>query len=82
MFNVAETDDSNSMAQPGSQGPSFARLNHFAFEYPTLEELFELHARLADAARQWRDGCRVDRLVPARRVTKPSAERWLTIADD
>jgi catechol-2,3-dioxygenase len=48
LFNVAETDDSNSMAQPGSRGPSLARLNHFAFEYPTLAILFEAHARLAD----------------------------------
>jgi catechol-2,3-dioxygenase len=49
LFNVAQTDDSHSMAQPGSQGPSVARLNHFAFEHPTLEKLFETHVRLADA---------------------------------
>ena len=48
MFNVAETNDSNSMAQPGSRGPSVARLNHFAFEYPTLEKLFATHTRLAE----------------------------------
>ena len=49
LFNVAETDDSNSVAQPGSKGPSVARLNHFAFEHPTLAKLFEAHVRLADA---------------------------------
>jgi catechol-2,3-dioxygenase len=50
LFNVAETDRSGSMAQPGSQGPSVARLNHFAFEYPTLHKLFDAHAHLADLA--------------------------------
>ena len=47
MFNVAKTDESASMAMPGSDAGSVARLNHFAFEYPTLEELLETHVRLA-----------------------------------
>jgi catechol-2,3-dioxygenase len=50
MFNVAETDDSASMAQPGSDTGSVARLNHFAFEYPTLAGLFETHVRLAGSS--------------------------------
>jgi len=50
MFNVAKTDESVSMAQPGSDIGSVARLNHFAFEYPTLAGLFETHARLAESS--------------------------------
>jgi len=50
MFNVAKTDESASMAQPGTDTGTVARLNHFAFEYPTLKELFDTHARLADSS--------------------------------
>jgi catechol-2,3-dioxygenase len=48
MFNVAKTDESAAMTAPGAPdtGP-LARLNHFAFEYPTLAGLFETHGRLA-----------------------------------
>jgi catechol-2,3-dioxygenase len=46
MFSVAKTDESNSMALPGSDNGSVARLNHFAFEHRTLPELLETHARL------------------------------------
>jgi catechol 2,3-dioxygenase-like lactoylglutathione lyase family enzyme len=47
MFNVGATDDSVSMVQPGSSEGSVARVNHVAFEYPTLAKLLEAHARLA-----------------------------------
>jgi catechol-2,3-dioxygenase len=50
MFNVAQTDESASMALPGSDSGAVARLNHFAFEYPTLKELFETHERLAGSS--------------------------------
>ena len=47
MFNVTKTDESAAMTAPGSGDAStLARLNHFAFEYPTLAELFE-HVRAA-----------------------------------
>jgi catechol-2,3-dioxygenase len=47
MFNVAKTDESASMALPGSDTGPVARLNHFAFEYPTLEALCGAYVRLA-----------------------------------
>jgi catechol-2,3-dioxygenase len=48
MFNVARTDESVAMTAPGSGDASvLSRLNHFAFEYPALVELFETHERLA-----------------------------------
>jgi catechol-2,3-dioxygenase len=50
MFNVRETDKSAAMAPPGVDIGSVARLHHFAFEYPTLEELFETHERLSDSS--------------------------------
>jgi catechol-2,3-dioxygenase len=50
MFNVAETDKSAAMAPPGVDIGSVARLNHFAFEYPTLKELFETHERLVGSS--------------------------------
>jgi len=31
------------MTAPGSADGTKARVNHFAFEYPTLEELLETH---------------------------------------
>ena len=50
MFNVDETDESVSMARPGADVGSVARLNHFAFEYPTREGLCETHSRLAGSS--------------------------------
>jgi catechol-2,3-dioxygenase len=50
MFNVGKTDESGSMALPGSDTGTVARLNHFAFEHSTLEELLETHARLAGSS--------------------------------
>ena len=51
MFNVAKTDESKAMTAPGSGDTSaLARLNHFAFEYPTLAELFETYERLAGSS--------------------------------
>jgi len=50
MFNVAKTDDSVSMAPPGFDGPAVARVNHFAFEHPTLDELLEAYDRLVDSS--------------------------------
>ena len=51
MFNVAKTDESVAMTAPGSGDASaLSRLNHFAFEYPTLAELFETHERLAGSS--------------------------------
>ena len=48
MFNVAKTDESVAMTYPGAHNPgALSRLNHFAFEYPTLAELFDAHRRLA-----------------------------------
>ena len=51
MFNVAKTDESDSMALPGSDNGPVARLNHFAFEYGTLDELLETHARLIGSSK-------------------------------
>jgi len=50
MFSVAKTDESVSMAPPGFDGPAVARVNHFAFEHPTLEKLFEAYERLAESS--------------------------------
>ncbi|HTF51605.1 MAG TPA: VOC family protein [Pseudonocardia sp.] len=50
MFNVAKTDESVSMAPPGFDGPAVARVNHFAFEHPTLANLFEAYERLAESS--------------------------------
>jgi len=51
MFNVAKTDESVAMTAPGSGDASaLSRLNHFAFEYPTLAELFETYERLAGSS--------------------------------
>jgi catechol-2,3-dioxygenase len=51
MFNVAKTDESAAMTAPGAADVgSLSRQNHFAFEYPTLAELFETHARLAGSS--------------------------------
>ena len=48
MFNVAKTDESVAMTYPGAQNPgALSRLNHFAFEYPTLAELLDAYRRLA-----------------------------------
>ena len=35
---------------PGSAEVRKARVNHFAFEYPTLEDLLETYVRIAEAA--------------------------------
>ena len=50
MFKVSETDGSPAMTSPGSEDGVKARVNHFAFEYATLEELLETHERLAGSA--------------------------------
>ena len=51
MFNVAKTDESVAMTAPGSGDVStLSRLNHFAFEYPTLAVLFETYERLAGSS--------------------------------
>jgi catechol-2,3-dioxygenase len=50
MFKVTDTDGSPAMTAPGSADGTKARVNHFAFEYPTLEELLETHERLAESA--------------------------------
>jgi catechol-2,3-dioxygenase len=48
MFRVANADGSAGFANPGDPDPaSKSRLNHFSFEYPTLEDLLTTHARLA-----------------------------------
>jgi catechol-2,3-dioxygenase len=48
MFKVANADGSGADAMPGSPDPaSKSRLNHFSFEYPTLADLLETHARVA-----------------------------------
>jgi catechol-2,3-dioxygenase len=49
MFRATETDSSPAMTAPGSTDGMKARVNHFAFEYPTLEALLETHERLAAA---------------------------------
>jgi catechol-2,3-dioxygenase len=47
MFQVANADRSEGLAHPGSADPSSkSRLNHFSFEYPTLQDLLETQARL------------------------------------
>lgn len=46
MFNVAKTDESAAMTSPGEDTGVLSRLNHVAFEYPTLAELFGAHRRL------------------------------------
>jgi len=48
MFQRSENDESVSMAPPGFDGPAVARVNHFAFEHPTLVALFEAYERLGD----------------------------------
>jgi catechol-2,3-dioxygenase len=50
MFKVTDTDGSPAMTAPGSTDGTKARVNHFAFEYPTLKELLETHERLAVSA--------------------------------
>ena len=51
MFNVAKTDESVAMTAPGSgDAGALSRLNHVAFEYPTLAELFETYERLAGSS--------------------------------
>ena len=50
LFKVTDTDGSPAMTAPGSADGTKARVNHFAFEYPTLEELLETHERLAGSA--------------------------------
>lgn len=51
MFNVTKTDESAAMTAPRSgEASALSRLNHFAFEYPTLAELFETYERLAGSS--------------------------------
>jgi catechol-2,3-dioxygenase len=50
MFEVSETDRSVAMAPPGSAAGIKARVNHFAFEYPELEQLLENYSRLEKSA--------------------------------
>jgi catechol-2,3-dioxygenase len=50
MFKAAETDDSVAATPPGSAEVRKARVNHFAFEYPTLEDLLETYVRIAESA--------------------------------
>jgi len=50
MFKVGETDDSLAMTRPGATDGIKARMNHFAFEYATLEELLETYERIALSA--------------------------------
>jgi catechol-2,3-dioxygenase len=50
MFQVAETDDSPSYTAPGSTDGRKGRVNHFAFEYPSLRELLEKYERLTESA--------------------------------
>jgi catechol-2,3-dioxygenase len=38
------------MAPPGFDGPAVARVNHFAFEHPTLAALFEAYERLGGSS--------------------------------
>ena len=46
-----QTDESVAMTAPGSGDASaLSRLNHLAFEYPTLAELFETYERLAGSS--------------------------------
>ena len=51
MFNVAKTDESAAMTSPGARDTGvLSRLNHVAFEYPTLAELFGAYRRLAGSS--------------------------------
>ena len=50
LFKVAETDDSPTMTMPGATDGKKARINHLAFEYPTLEEVLDTHERIAHSA--------------------------------
>ena len=50
MFKATETDSSPAMTAPGSTDGMKARVNHFAFEYPSLKELLEKYERLAESA--------------------------------
>jgi catechol-2,3-dioxygenase len=51
MFNVARTDESVAMTSPGAKDAGArSRLNHFAFEYPTLAELLQAYGRLAGSS--------------------------------
>jgi catechol-2,3-dioxygenase len=50
MFRVSEIDDSPSYAAPGATDGRKGRVNHFAFEYPSLRELLEKYERLAESA--------------------------------
>lgn len=51
MFNVAKADDSIAQSEPGAGGDvQHSRLNHFAFEYPTLDEMLETHQRIAKSS--------------------------------
>jgi catechol-2,3-dioxygenase len=50
MFRVDSADSSESLTNPGAPDPATkSRLNHFSWEYSTLEDLLETHARLAKA---------------------------------
>ena len=49
IFQVADTDGSPSNPVPGSSDGTTARVNHVAFEYPTLGELLETYERLAES---------------------------------
>jgi catechol-2,3-dioxygenase len=49
MFKVSDTDHSPAMTSPGAADGVKARVNHFAFEYPTLRELLETRERLAES---------------------------------
>ena len=47
MFKVANADSSEGLAHPGAPDPTpKSRLNHFSFEYATLDDLLQTHARL------------------------------------
>jgi 2,4-dichlorophenol 6-monooxygenase len=48
MFNVAKTDESASVVPPGFDGPAVARVNHYAFQHPTLTTLFGAYERLTE----------------------------------
>jgi catechol-2,3-dioxygenase len=50
LFKVAETDDYPTMTLPGATDGMKARINHLAFEYPTLEEVLDTHERIAQSA--------------------------------
>jgi catechol-2,3-dioxygenase len=51
MFNVNKADDSLAQSEPGAGGDVLhSRLNHFAFEYPTLAGMLETHQRIAKSS--------------------------------